>query len=104
MQNTIMHPSDRQLTTSALKYLANCPVKDRDVTIATVIFGHNLGSLKGKILGNEVERVSCRVLDCVGPYRSFVESEQERISTLRDRCDSLASIATNLRSRVGRLS
>ena len=64
----------------------------------------NLDTALSTILGNEMERVSCRVLDCVGPYTRFVESEQERISTLRDRCDSLASIATNLRTRVGRLS
>ena len=48
MQNIIMHPSDRQLSSSAIKYLANCPVTERDITVATDIFGKNLGSLKGK--------------------------------------------------------
>ena len=48
MQNIIMHPSDRLMAKTALRYLANCPVTERDVAVATDIFGPNLGSLKGK--------------------------------------------------------
>ena len=57
MQNIIMHPSDRQLAKSALKYLENCPVTERDVAIAADIFGPNLGSLKGKTVHRPNEHV-----------------------------------------------
>lgn len=56
------------------------------------------------ICDNEVERVSRRIMDGVGPYTRFVESEEDRIATLRDRCEGLAAAAQNLRNRIGRLS
>jgi len=56
------------------------------------------------ICAHELERVDRRVLDGVGPYTRYVDSEQDRISTLRERCEGLATALHNLRHRISKLS
>jgi hypothetical protein len=48
LQNILIHPPDRQLLRIATADLANCPVTEQDVQVATIIYTPNLGSLKGK--------------------------------------------------------
>lgn len=55
------------------------------------------------ICDKEVERVSRHILDGVGPYTRFVESEQERIASLQEQSEGLSSVARNLRNRISKL-
>ncbi len=55
------------------------------------------------ICDKEVARVSRRILDGVSPYTRYVESEEERIASLREQCEGLSSVARNLRNRIGKL-
>lgn len=57
----------------------------------------------GSICEAEVERVSRHILDGVGPYTRFVESEQERIASLQEKSEGLGSAARNLRNRISTL-
>lgn len=63
----------------------------------------NLDGALATICDKEVERVSRRILDGVGPYTRFVQSEQERIASLKEQCDGLSSMARNLRNRISKL-
>ena len=55
------------------------------------------------ITTKEVDRVNRRILDGVAPYTRFVETEQERIGDLRERCERVASASRNLRNRINKL-
>lgn len=62
-----------------------------------------LGEAITSICDKEVERVSRHILDGVGPYTRFVESEQERIAILQEQSEGLSSAARNLRNRIIKL-
>ena len=80
MQNILMHPSDRQLASSAIRYLANCPVTERDITVATDIFGKNLGSLKGKT----VHRPNAHVQTGIAPVPHEILSRHQNVTLAID--------------------
>ena len=80
MQNILMFPSDRELGGSAIQYLANCPVTEQDIRVASDIFGPNLGSLKGKA----VYRPSPHVDTGVVPVPPDILSRHGRITLAID--------------------
>lgn len=55
------------------------------------------------ICKKELLRVHRRILDGVGPYIRFVETEQERIDHLRGQCEGVSSAARNLRNRISKI-
>jgi len=80
MQNIIMHPSDNQLSTTAIHHLHGCPVTQRSVAIATDVFGPNLGSLKGKT----VHRPSPHVRSGIDPVPPDIIARHRNVTLAID--------------------
>lgn len=60
----------------------------------------NLEGALVSICDKEVERVSRRILDGVGPYTRYVENETERVAILQEQCEGLCAASHNLRNRI----
>lgn len=56
-----------------------------------------------KVCDREIERVSRRILDGVGPYTRFVENELQTLDDLKKRCEGLLTTSSQIRSRINKL-
>jgi hypothetical protein len=48
VQNIIMRPGSREFMDLSINHIRNCPINKQHIQTAEIIFGPNLGSLKGK--------------------------------------------------------
>ncbi len=63
----------------------------------------NLHQALENIATKEVEVVQRRIEDGVAPYTRFVATEKDRIESMKEECERVASAARNLRNRVQKL-